>query len=104
MENYVKYIIETKVENLLDSLNNICDTLEFVSKEVSAGTTNDIYHCCYNKDIGKMNCLRNSVQMFITDQSLRISQDVEGRCGRCSTGETGDPTSCANYLGGYCDE
>ena len=94
--------LESKVDYIIDSLNNICDTLEKVSVD-SAATTADTYHCCYNKNLGKMNCLRNSVIDLITDQSQKISQTQTARCGRCSTGETGDPSSCDNYLGGYCD-
>ena len=93
------------MENVLDSLNNICDTIEKSSAD-SASNTNDISHCCINKNTGKMNCVRNA---FIVGGALAgtggvaISNTVAGRCARCSTGENGDPAMCSSYTGGYCD-
>ena len=59
------------------------------------------------KDLGKMNCERNSLLLggsIAGANGIPISNAVEGRCGRCSTGESGDPAgTCDTYTGGYCD-
>jgi len=98
--------LEEKVEHILGSLNNICNLLEQVSKD-SATSTNDIQHCCINKDLGKMNCARNSFivgGVFAGTGGIEISNTLAGVCGRCSTGENGDPNNCdTDYTGGYCD-
>ena len=90
------------METILDSLNNICDAIEQASAS-GAASTDEINHCCLNKDTGKMNCLQNRVIDITTDQSGKISNTLTARCGRCSTGTGGDPQSCDDYLGGYCD-
>jgi len=98
--------LEEKVEHILGSLNNICNLLEFVSKTASAASPNDIFHCCLNKDLGKMNCERNSLLLggsIAGANGIPISNMMEGICGRCSTGENGDPQNCDDYTGGYCD-
>ena len=94
------------MEHILGSLNNICNLLEFVSKTASAASPNDIFHCCLNKDLGKMNCERNSLLLggsIAGANGIPISNTMEGICGRCSTGENGDPQNCDDYTGGYCD-
>jgi len=93
--------LEEKVEHILGSLENMCDAIEQSSAD-SAADDDETFHCCYNKNIGKMNCQRKKI-IDLSMGSLMISTAIKGRCGRCSTGENGDPMECDDYTGGYCD-
>ena len=93
--------------NVLGALTNICDSIEVISNRVEVnaigGTSNGNYqyHCCVNVNNGKMNCQRKQILDTLT--TIGISTTVVGTCGRCSSGTSGDPSSCSTYTSGYCD-
>ena len=99
--------LETKVDNLMGAQTNICDAIEVISQRVEetaiGGSSNGNYqyHCCVNANNGKMNCQRKQLLDVLT--AIEISTTVVGTCGRCSTGQSGDPSSCSSYSSGYCD-
>ena len=91
--------METQVLNVQKSQSDFCDAFESISNDINAANP---YHCCVNSSNGKMRCDRKTtLDTFAFAKWYSYSET--GVCDRCSTGTSGEPTSCDNYATDFPD-